>query len=234
MPLYYAVYTWISDTEAYWWPLNRIVPKQYARVLLPATLIGYALPLLLMLVPWSDPATLQNFEALWQPSPAFVPVLTTILGAIWNWQYPQTSEEQLTPLASKPTPDVKDLKLTYMITGVLSAVIHCGLMLRLFFSDDATLSIASVFVPDFSPTPKALGEGFRNLFLADLWGFYIGSYLWCVGAVWDLKRVGRTNVDVFRAALLILAANLIIGPGAAMAVTWYWRETVMARCIFRK
>ncbi|KAF5715955.1 zeaxanthin epoxidase chloroplastic [Fusarium mundagurra] len=36
MPLYYLVYTLISDVESYWWPLTRFVPLRHARHILSA------------------------------------------------------------------------------------------------------------------------------------------------------------------------------------------------------
>ncbi|KAF5981103.1 hypothetical protein FCOIX_4442 [Fusarium coicis] len=36
MPLYYLVYTLLSDVESYWWPLRRFVPLRYARHILSA------------------------------------------------------------------------------------------------------------------------------------------------------------------------------------------------------
>ncbi|KAF5555913.1 zeaxanthin epoxidase chloroplastic [Fusarium mexicanum] len=38
MPLYYLIYTLISDVEFYWWPLRRFVPLRHARHILPASL----------------------------------------------------------------------------------------------------------------------------------------------------------------------------------------------------
>lgn len=58
-PLYYAAYIWASADENYWWPLSRQVPTPYAKTILPALLLGYLLPTLLMLLPYSAPSVLQ-------------------------------------------------------------------------------------------------------------------------------------------------------------------------------
>ncbi|KAJ9144948.1 FAD/NAD(P)-binding domain-containing protein [Pleurostoma richardsiae] len=234
MPLYYAAYTWVSDVEPYWWPLNRFVPIHYAKSLLWANLIGYVLPTILMFLPWKAPFTIQNFEALWQPAPMFVPLLTTIFGAIYSWRYPLTLEGKLTPRAKDQPGDIAELRLIYVITGAMGVLLHWGVMFKLLSSTDPNLTLSSVFIPDFSATPKVLGEGIRNLFMADFWGYYVASYVWCASAVWDLKRVGRTDADVGKAAVAILAAHFVLGPGAVMSAVWYWREGALARTIFTK
>ncbi|KAF2804993.1 FAD-binding domain-containing protein [Mytilinidion resinicola] len=228
MPFYYIAYTWISDREPYWWALSRFVPIHYAKALLPANIIGYVLPTILMFLPWQDPATIQNFEALWQLSPMFVPLLTVLFGAVHSWRYPQ-KDAHLTPYANEEPADLRDLQRIYAVVGVLGTALHWGILFKLLTSTDAALSISSVFVPDFRAEKKSLGQGIQALFLADFWGFYLASYVWCCSAVWDLKRVGRTVADVGRAAALILLANVVVGPGAAMAGVWYWREGAMAR-----
>ncbi|KAI9745064.1 MAG: hypothetical protein M1818_001342 [Claussenomyces sp. TS43310] len=227
MPLYYIAYTWVSDSEPYWWPLKRLVPAYYAKSLLPAIGIGYVLPTVLMFMPWKDPATIQNFEALWQPSPMFVPLLTVIFALIYSWRNPQ--KDHLTPLASDEPEDLPYLKRIYIVTGILGVMLHLGVMIQLLTSTDPEHTLSSVFVPDFRAEAKTLGEGLRSLFMADFWGFYVASYVWCCSAVWDLKRVGRTNVHTGKASAGILLANFILGPGATMSGLWYWRETAMAR-----
>lgn len=115
MPLYYAVYTWISDVETYWWPLNRAVPTHYAKTLLWAIMIGYTLPTVLMFVPWSDPIVMQNFEALWQPSPMFVPLLCMVFGFIYTKKNPKAHAQHK---ARDSFSDVLELQKIYVITGI--------------------------------------------------------------------------------------------------------------------
>ncbi|KAH6977419.1 hypothetical protein BKA56DRAFT_674234 [Ilyonectria sp. MPI-CAGE-AT-0026] len=228
MPIYYAVYTWISDVESYWSPLKRFVPIEYAKTLLAANFLGYILPTILMFIPWSNPYTIQNFEALWQVSPMLVPLFAMIFGTIYAWQNPKPSEEKLTPPSKGEPFDLVSLKLIYVVTGACGVFLHWGIMIKLLTSIDPGLTFGSVFLPDWSATAKPLGEGIKNLFLADFWGYYLASYVWCASAVWDLNRVGQTDVDITTASVAILAGHFIIGPGAAMSAVWYYREDAMA------
>jgi hypothetical protein len=192
-------------------------------------MIGYTLPTILMFLPWKTPYTIQIFESLWQPSPMFVPLLCSILGYFYvrrhNIVYVPRKAKQIFP-------DVQHLKNLYVITGTLGLMLHVYCLANILSSSD--ISLKSVFWPDFTTQPKAFGEGLRSLFLADFWGFYVASYAWLCMAVWDLKRMGRTAVDVGKASVLIALSSIIIGPGATMSAVWYWRENALARTSFAR
>lgn len=227
MPIYYAIYTFVSEPETYWWPLNRQVPIQSAITLIWAVLVGYALPTVLMFIPWKDPSTVQNFEALWQVSPMLVPLLCTILGKLYAKHNNIVPTERK---ANKVAPDLPHLQKLYIVTGVLGLLLHAYSLFKITSSSNLTLG--SVFWPDFSATPKELGEGLKSLFLADFWGFEIATFGWLCMAVWDLKRMGRTTADIGQASALIALGTLIVGPGATMSAVWYWREGVLAKTSF--
>jgi len=233
MPLYYVAFTWISDSEPYWWPLNREVPDYYAKSLLPAITIGYVVPTVLMFIPWKDPNTIQIFEALWQPSPMFVPLLTVIFSIIYKLRKPKGVQHE-SPSASEEFQDLPELKRIYLVTGLLGVALHVYTLSKILTSSDPSFTLKSVFWPDFRAEPKMLGEGIRSLFMADFWAFYLASYVWLCSAVWDMKRVGRTTVDVAKASAAILLASFVIGPGATMSAVWYWREVIMAKTGFSK
>ncbi|KAH7142131.1 FAD-binding domain-containing protein [Dactylonectria macrodidyma] len=229
MPIYYAVYTYISEPEPYWWPLNREVQIQHAASLMWAIIIGYALPTVLMFVPWKDPHTIQNFESLWQPSPMFVPLICTILGYLYVRKYGVAENMRI---AKHDFPDLPYLKNIYVVTGALGLALHLYCLAKIISSPD--MSLGSVFWPDFSAHPKALGEGLRSLFMADFWGFYAATYVWLCMAVWDLKRMGRTSADIGKSSALIFLGCFFIGPGATMSAVWHWREGVLAKTCFTR
>ncbi|KAF7549510.1 hypothetical protein G7Z17_g6330 [Cylindrodendrum hubeiense] len=229
MPIYYAVYTFISEPETYWWPLNREVQIQHAASLIWAVIIGYTLPTILMFVPWKDPYTIQNFESLWQLSPMFVPLICSVLGYFY---VRRNGVNQNPRIAKQAFPDVTHLKSLYAITGTLGLVLHVYCLAKILSSSD--MSLTSVFWPDFSAQPKELGEGLRSLFMADFWGFYVATYVWLCMAVWDIKRMGRTTVEVHKTSVLIFLGSFIIGPGATMSAVWYWREVALAKTCFTK
>ncbi|KAK9777145.1 putative FAD-dependent monooxygenase andE [Seiridium cardinale] len=227
MPIYYAVYTYISEPEPYWWPLNREVPVQYARPLTWAVTIGYALPTILMFVPWKDPDTVQNFEVLWQLSPMIAPLLCGIIGSSCGTK---KNSVQVQRKAGQVFPDLPHLKSLYVFTGALGLALHIYCLVDIFLSPE--LSLNSVFRPSLYAEEKALGEGLRNLFLVDFWGFQIATYIWLCMAIWDLNRMGRATVHLGKAFVLIFLSSVIIGPGATMSAVWYFREISLAKTSF--
>ncbi|KIX00082.1 uncharacterized protein Z518_10219 [Rhinocladiella mackenziei CBS 650.93] len=178
MPIYYAAYTYVSKPETYWWPLNREVPIQFANSLMRAVMIGFTLPTILIFIPWKDPYTIQAFESLWQPSPMFVPFICSVLGYVYVKRH---NLKQVSGKAADPFPDVPILQNLYIVSGILSVLLHIYSLAKIVSSPN--LSLMSVFWPDFTAQPKAFGEGLRALFLADFWGFYAAMYGWlCMAA----------------------------------------------------
>lgn len=227
MPIYYAVYTFISEPETYWWPLNREVRIQFADSLLWANLIGYIIPTTLMFVPWKDPFTIQNVEAFWQISPMLVPLICSTLG---HFYAKRNNLKQTQRKAKQTFPDLAPLKRLYMITGTLGLLLHVYCLGKIASSSKITFK--SVFWPDFSTQAKPFGEGLRQVFLADFWGFYAATYGWLCMAIWDLKRMGRTRVNIRKVSALIALSSFVIGPGATMSVVWYWREITLSKTTF--
>ncbi|PQE09701.1 FAD binding domain-containing protein [Rutstroemia sp. NJR-2017a BBW] len=224
MPFYYVAYTLFSNVESYWWPLSRLVPAHYVRVLLPAILIGYVIPTILAFMPWKDSTTVQNFGALWQFSPMFASLLTFLFSIIHKRVSPP--KDSMTPFAAEQPKDLPYLKSIYLFAFLSGVALHFSVMSNILFSGNPELTLRSVFL--FSES-ESLGDGLRNQFAADFWALNIATYGWCVNAVWDIKRVGRTTVDVGKAAIVLLLANVMVGPGAALVGCWYWREMAMAR-----
>jgi hypothetical protein len=229
MPVYYAVYTFVSEPETYWWPLNREVPIQYAASLMWAVMVGYTLPTILMFSPWKNANTIQNFEALWQVSPMLVPLICSLLGHLYVKRH---SLKQVSRRAKDTFPDIQYLQKLYVATGVLGLALHVYCIARIILSPN--LSLMTVFWPDFSAENKSLGEGLRALFLADFWGFELATYAWLCMAVWDVKRMGRTTVDIAQASSAIALGVFIAGPGATMSAVWFWRENALAKTTFTK
>ncbi|GAB7352388.1 hypothetical protein MBLNU459_g2821t1 [Dothideomycetes sp. NU459] len=227
MPIYYAVYTYVSEPETYWWPLNRVIKVQYAKSLIWAIMLGYATPTVLMFLPWKDPNTIQTFETLWQISPLLVPLISGVLSYYFTKRHDLKS---VPPIAKRVFPDVAHLEILYTLSGILGFLLHVYCLARI--SSSRELSFVSVFWSDFSAAPKALGEGIKDVFLADFWGFQVATYAWLCMAVWDVKRMGRTSVDTWKASALIALGSFVIGPGATMSMVWYWRERVLAKTSF--
>ncbi|KAK3652918.1 hypothetical protein LTR56_004866 [Elasticomyces elasticus] len=225
MPLYYATYSLVSESESYWWPLTREVPIQYADSITWAVILGYTIPTIVLFVPWNDLFTLQNVESFWQISPMLVPLLCTILAFFHPSQRNGAAQQPCTAKGSFH--DLYSLKRLYNIAGVGGALFHIYCVGKVIHDPELTLS--SIFWPDCSTQEKTLGEGVKFMFLIDLWALELATYIWSCQAVWDLKRVARTDAGIPRAMALIAVGTVILGPGAAICAVWYWRETRLAQ-----
>lgn len=188
---------------------------------------GYTLPTILMFLPWKDAHTVQDFEALWQVCPMFVPLICNALGYCYARRH---NLRPIIPTAKQAFPDVAHLKRLYFISGTLGLILHVYCLVKISLSSG--MSLGSVFWPDLSAQPKTLGEGLRAVFLTDFWGFHVATYVWLCMAVWDVKRMGRTVNDIGKASILIALSSFIIGPGATMSAVWYWRESALAKTSF--
>ncbi|KAK5674431.1 hypothetical protein LTS10_012819 [Elasticomyces elasticus] len=204
MPLYYATYSFVSESESYLWAPSREVPIQYADSMIWAVVMGYTIPTFVLFLPWNHPFTLQNIESFWQISPLLVPLFCTILAFF------HPSQRRL-----------------YIIAGVGGALFHIYCVGRVIHDPELTLS--SVFWPNFSTQEKTLGEGVKFMFLIDLWALELATYIWSCQAVWDLERVARTDADIPKAMAVIAVGTVVLGPGAAVCAVWYWRETRLAQ-----
>jgi hypothetical protein len=227
--LYYVVYCFVSDREDYWAPLQQEVSSKYADTLIWAVTIGYAVPTMVLFMEHSDPSTLQNIESFWQISPCFVPFLCSLLAMVHGFVRPRTAadqkqaRQQTSPKASQ---DIKSLKHLYFVTGIMGLLFHWYCITKVTL--DPELTITSVFWPDFATQDKTLGEGVKFMLLIDVWTFEVATYIWSCQAVWDLERLGRSNIDVTTAAALIALATVVVGPGATLCVVWSWREDKLA------
>lgn len=64
---------------------GRFVRPAVAKSLIPALMLGYIVPTILMLLPTSNIHALQTYCAIWQPSPAFVTVLVSVFSRAIGW-----------------------------------------------------------------------------------------------------------------------------------------------------
>lgn len=219
-------YLKVSAPDPYWWPLSRQVPDKYAKTLLPALLLGYLVPTILMFWPFADPDTVQALIAFWQPSPVYVNVLLILFSTLYNLIWP---DDHSTFRASAEPPDMPQLKKLYFVAFGLSLLLHFGTVFTVILSADPELTFGSIFLlPQLSPSMSLTG-GLKLIWLVDFWVWAIATMCWCWLSVWDLTRVGLTTVSVAKAGAAIILGSIVLGPGATMTACWYWREQAMSR-----
>ncbi|KAF7906736.1 hypothetical protein EAF00_001015 [Botryotinia globosa] len=222
-PIYYTAYTLFSNAEPYWWPLSRLIPAHYMKAILPCLVLCYILPTLLLILPLTLTLTL-TLSKYFPLLPPLTTLLTFLSSIILKKLSPPPTQ---TPTASHTPTDISPLRTLYLSTFILGLLLHISSLIYILCSPNPLFSLPSIFLPTFSnasPSPSL-----HTFFLINFWSFHLATYIWSCNAVWDIKRVGRTTIDVGKAAALLLLANVVVGPGAALVGCWYWREAQMAR-----
>jgi hypothetical protein len=178
-----------------------------------------------MFLPYSEENywTTQGTVALWQPSPWFVNAILWACSSFYARSGTE-AEESVSTLA-----DVKYLGSIYSVAFIASAIAHVVTMSVCLFSGDWQHSFGHVFVPDNITHDTPLSDALRMIFQVDFWIISAASLVWAYVAVWDLKRIGKTNVSLIQTAAAILLGSIVVGPAAAVTGVWYWREHIMAK-----
>ncbi|OJD12473.1 hypothetical protein AJ78_06944 [Emergomyces pasteurianus Ep9510] len=179
-------------------------------MLLPALLLGYLLPTLLLFQEYTDHRLADAMTILCHR----------------------------TPPAGKPMADIPSLKAVYVSSFCAAAFIHI-FTLSPALSRYPNLTLAKIFVPysiNISGDLRfiSVSERIRSLWLADYWVIWTATMAWCVLAVWDMNRVDRARVNLRVVFVIVVLGAVALGPGATIVAVWYWREEKMAKVLFRK
>lgn len=224
IPFYYLSYLRESAQKDYWSPESRHVQTGYAKALLPSLIIGYLLPTILMYLPFSDPdlSLTQILVALWQPSPLFVNLfLLTVSTALGN--EPASSEKA----TFQPPNDIKYLNSLYIISFTVAAMAHFSTVFTCLSSAHPEISLTRTLVRVPLRERMAMPEALHFIFQVDFWIIFTVSLTAAYISLWDLKRMGKTDLSLINAATSMLVAVICVGPGATIAGVWYMREQMM-------
>ncbi|KAF4540041.1 FAD binding domain containing protein [Lasiodiplodia theobromae] len=217
-PLYYLVSIYTSGNILYTRTTGRAIHSSVAKALLPALAIGYVLPTILMFLPHESAVTHQNYVALWQPFPIYIAGLTFAISAIIRKAQGANSqpiEREMFALA-----DVAPLRAAYGAVFWTTAIAHIATLVYLF-SNTATMSISEVFFKLSGTVDESVFLFFKHDFLI----CFAAVFVWCLYSAYELRRTGYVKTEqAVRAALATLAAQVVVGPGAAYVGFWSWRE----------
>lgn len=244
-PVYYAFSLFSADATG----ASRNVDPLTAMAAFPATIIGHVLPSILMsTLPLTATEvsrshfTLQSIVcyALYL-SPVTVSLLTKgiSVGVRWlrrKWSSKSTNVEATTEAQdAQINPDLPALKKTYSmmlafqtaqhlyfaaeaLRMLLEALAPFSLHDRITLLMNARSGFASFIVEAEQGSAHALGSSL-TLFMSSTLAFLLYT-------VWDLRRRGYiTNREAVKACLGLSATP--IGPGAAYAGFWLWRENIL-------
>ena len=186
-----------------------------------------------MYIPYSNPRLTELAILIWQPFPIYINFLLVLFARIHRAFYPEPNR---TPDADKPFPDSSSLNTIYTVSFLLGTLSHASFLHSILSSPHPLQTLTDLFVPLLfltppSPTPS-FDRAMHSFWQYDFLVFFSATLLFCVVAMWDLKRVGRTRVSLFKAMGAIVLGTLVVGPAATFVGVWAWREGVMARVVF--
>ena len=204
--------------------------------LLPALVIGYIFPAILMALP--SPHIVSNaFQrralVLWNLFPLSMFLLLKILGAMTSSSlYPLWSRSGKESAVFAPREHIRSIRIVNFIAMVMSAVVHVSIL---------TLSISTVIFPsifneayiaDFSPRalfspPMAIGrgetvgDGVRGFFL---WDQVAGYPLMILVMMMQLRIAAHSlgvGISWVKMVGMAMGVSCIAGPGSAcLALSW--------------
>ena len=212
----------VSGPNAYF-QSGRTVPVQYARLILPSTIIIYLLPTLATFYPRFSNDTLQSVLAFWQ----FAPLLVNI--PLW-FAAPFVSSAPATGKAK--TADLKHLHVLYYALFFFSLASHWYSVFMVMSSETEGVTLSRVFLPHRAHWLTSMDNGLLWIFQWD-WIIIATSFVVTamIGA-YDVQRfVPEIDTDSDRLGKIVYIAVALValgGPGASLAAYWGFREEQLA------
>ncbi|PYI09224.1 hypothetical protein BO78DRAFT_337965 [Aspergillus sclerotiicarbonarius CBS 121057] len=236
-PLYCALQLSTSITSQAPTAVNIHIPRSVLHALPWVFAVSYILPSTLMILPISEALTTdlkQIFIALWQPFPAYISILLTVMNAVFS---PLTSTDRT------GRKDLRALSFVYAFAFANTAITHLVTW---------TISLTTILAPAIlderfrgelhpnivfgNPTPwtspvvqvQSVAEGV-HAFLR--WDYLIGSVgmvVWAGALHAGAQRVVYGAVGWWRLIVKVVLLAVVAGPvGAAVELVWERDELVM-------
>ncbi|KAK1710565.1 hypothetical protein CaCOL14_004516 [Colletotrichum acutatum] len=198
---------------------GRHVPVKYAKAILPSAIVGYAIPTILASLPIQDLQLQQTICLVASAAPIFSAALLNGIASIIQKVKDVTSstkakedvkvedEEDFVDMYDKR--DVVPLKMAYAFAVGVCATVH----------------VASVVYPILSTTSSSnLADGSQTS--TSIFG--LASAALSLYSAWNLRSEGFvTTKQALLGSLGSIASGFAVGPGAALASFYYWRESVL-------
>lgn len=200
------------------------LPVPTAKAILPAAIFGYIIPSMLLFFPYTDADTRQVIIAFWQPAPVLVPILTGLFSYLIKLQAGKPNNDESKEI--KEETDLSHLNTVYKATGVIAACFHAFTVIGCMVSNDLSLSDVLLRKDSLAPVFD-LADGVFVFFQNDCLMNAVAVFLCCMVAIWDLYRVGLSNVTLLGGLGAVVAGFGLVGPGATAAAVWHWREHLL-------
>ena len=223
--LFYLAFVIGTKSDGYF-QSGREVPLKYAKTILPSVLLLYLVPTVAMYLPWNNAELTQNLTAFWQPAPLLVNILLLALSAIVGNTPPSSIKTSEVKPTSTRGADIKHLNRIYLSVFLVTAITHISTLFICLTSANPKLSFKYIFVPDRQTWMSTTTLGLHYIFQWDFWGIFLSSLIWCWMSVLDIQRIMgcQSFLAGLKSFVIMSLGSVLIGPGAVMAIVWWWRE----------
>ncbi|GME57463.1 fad binding domain protein [Neofusicoccum parvum] len=229
LPLFVLANFYHSRGRSYWTAANQAVPDKTLNALLLSLLVGYLVPSILLVTLDGQSALLQDAIAFWQTTPILVIGLTELLSRPLHPPPPRPPREKPNTRAEvHQPPNLTALKRFHTTTFLLSATAHLSTLA--YTALHPSPSLLATFIPQHHPAaPVATAaQGMAAFFQLDLLLTLAAALVWSLVTVADLRRAGLACERPAAVVALLAAGWVVVGPGAATAALWRWREVTVA------
>jgi hypothetical protein len=192
----------------------------YIKTLLPATIIGFVIPTFTMFYPSLSLPTRQTASIIWQLFPVWIALLNRLFATLVT---DTTTRDRI----ANPTVDMPYLRAAYATSALVA-----GLAYIYAWSSSSPAAMLAYYASKFSAPPPAgstIAGLMEYIFVWDQICAFGAAGLWVLLHFYDLKKAGKLAASWARIGAVMGAATVLAGPGAAIALMWWWREEMLAR-----
>lgn len=202
-PLFYLFDVLSSSSLSTWWSTATYLSPSRGRAILPAMLLGYLVPSLLMFTSVLPSHVRQWMAILWM----FAPVHVVILQRVFARAYFQRIHASVRSL--------------YTYSFLICAGVHWWVILSCINTTQTSLLDVFAFKKG---SDLSVEESNHNMFL---WDFYItfdAGLLWAFASWLDLSRTGISGkTNMLKVAFYMGIGTLLAGPAAVLSAGGYYR-----------
>lgn len=214
LPIWFLLFLRHSAQIRLYGSLSMRLPLAYAKAMVPAHMLGYLFPTIMILLPINGPglSTKQALIAGWQPCPIYVNILAVVIAQVLS------KSNEITEV---PGNDVRYVKALYGCSFVVGIVSHVALVYRW---TQSRWSLSDILVPRTSSLQGSVPNAMLYIFQVDFAIIFAVALLTAWVVVADLRSLQRSNLTSMATAISLILHTVLIGPGATLAALWWWRE----------
>ncbi|KAJ5643353.1 uncharacterized protein N7484_005860 [Penicillium longicatenatum] len=202
---------------------NRNMKTDALKSLLPAVLAGYYLPTFANFFA-STVESRQSINAVWQLFPLVVPVIQIPLRLLAK---PRSNIEAKEKTASNHKTNMLWTRCTY---GSLAAISGLSFIYARWSAPQGA-SLATIFLPglfEHAQPVTSFAQGIARFLQYDEIFSLGAGFIWLGLRFRELQQSG-VPVSWWKSACALVGTTVTLGPGAALALGWGWREEALAK-----